>query len=46
MASSRIALRQAYRPEVLGVDTPTSPVAALVDDQRARRKKCSRAADR
>ena len=35
---SRIALRQAYRPEVLGVDTPTSPVAALVDDQRARRE--------
>ena len=25
---SRIALRQAYRPEVLGVDTPTSPVAS------------------
>jgi hypothetical protein len=35
---SRIALRQAYRPEVLGVDTPTSPVAALVDEQRARRE--------
>ena len=35
---SRIALRHAYRPEVLGVDTPSSPVAALVDDQRARRE--------
>ena len=35
---SRIALRHAYRPEVLGVDTPTSPVAALVDAQRARRE--------
>jgi hypothetical protein len=35
---SRITLRQAYRPEVLGVGLPTAPVAALVDDQRARRE--------
>jgi hypothetical protein len=35
---SRITLRQAYRPEVLGVGAPTAPIAALVDDQRARRE--------
>ena len=35
---SRITLRQAYRPEVLGVGVPEPPVAALVDEQRTRRE--------
>ena len=34
---SRITLRAAYRPEVLPVDPPSEPLAALVDEQRVRR---------
>ena len=35
---SRITLRPAYRPEVMPVDPPSQPLAALVDEQRARRE--------
>jgi hypothetical protein len=35
---SRIALRQTYRPEVLGIGAPSPPIEALVDEQRARRE--------
>jgi hypothetical protein len=34
---SRIALRRAYRPEILGVAAPPPPVALLVEEQRVRR---------
>jgi hypothetical protein len=33
----RIALRAAYRPEVLEVAAPTAPIAGLIDQQRQRR---------
>ena len=34
----RIALRAAYRPEVLDVSPPTAPVAGLLEQQRQRRE--------
>ncbi len=34
---SRIALRRAYRPEILGIAPAPPPVALLVEEQRARR---------
>jgi len=35
---NRIALRPAYRPEVLQVEQPAAPLVSLVDEQRARRE--------
>jgi len=34
---SRIALRAAYRPQVLEVSAPSAPVASLIEQQRTRR---------
>jgi hypothetical protein len=34
---SRIALRAAYRPQVLEISAPSAPVASLIEHQRARR---------
>ena len=34
---SRIALRAAYRPQVLEISAPAAPVATLIEHQRARR---------
>ena len=34
----RIALRAAYRPQVLNIATPTAPLATLIEHQRAKRE--------
>jgi hypothetical protein len=34
---SRIGLRAAYRPQVIGISAPSAPVAGLIEQQRTRR---------